>query len=228
MKGFSPARVSTTIIGMAAVAVLAAGADTGGMMTTTALASSANVHHSTKTARPATRKAITVAVAQGRVVSESRDATGTYITVVTCVGQGTPPPVTITASAPFTIKGTMDTKGVTRALAQRPSGYAPVYACHVTVLKKLPSVCRPGQTLVSGMTSRPACMTAQEELAWFVSEAVSSSGPKSKACLTARELAGKGNQVARKAERFSCSHKVVVNTGFGGAAGPVSRHHPHK
>ena len=217
MMGFSPAKVSTTIVGMAAVAVIAAGANGGTTMTSAALTSSTAAH-----------KGMTVPIAPGRVVSESKYASGTYITVVTCAGKSTPPPVTVNASTPFTVTGTIDTEGVTQALAQQPSDYAAVYTCHVTVLKKLPSVCRPGQTLVSGMTTRPSCMTPQEELAWFVAQAVSAAGPRSKACLTARELAGKGNQVARKAEGFSCSKRVVVNTGFGGAAGAVSRHRHRK
>jgi hypothetical protein len=72
------------------------------------------------------------------------------------------------------------------------------------------------------------CLTPQQELAWFVSQAVSSSGRKSNACQIARKLAGKGDKTARKAERFACAAKVVLNTGFGGAAGSVSRHHPRR
>ncbi|HEX3961543.1 MAG TPA: hypothetical protein VHZ03_33785 [Trebonia sp.] len=57
---------------------------------------------------------------------------------------------------------------------------------------------------------------------------MSSSGPKSKACLTARKLAAKGDKTARKAERFACAAKVVLNTGFGSAAGSVSHHRARK
>ena len=232
MKRFSPGRVTATITATTAVVVIAVAAVTGATMTT-ALASSTNtVHHAAKSAKQAKAarhgtRASDVKVAAGRVVSESRDATGTYVTVVTCSGTSTPPPVSISGSAPFTIKGTMDTVGVTKALAKHPSGYVKVYTCTVTVLKKLP-VCPAGQSQVKGMTGHATCMTPQEELAWFVSLAVSSSGPKSTACLTAKELAGKGDHTARKAERFACAVKVVLNTGFGGKAGSVSRHHPRK
>jgi len=226
MKRFSPGKVTATITATTAVVVIAVAAVTGATMTT-ALASSTNtVHHSAKNARHATR-ASDVKVAAGQIVSESRDATGAYVTVVTCSGASTPPPVSISGSAPFTIRGTMDTVGVTKALAKRPSGYVKVYTCTVTVLKKLP-VCPAGQSQVKGMTGHATCMTPQEELAWFVSLAVSSSGPKSTACLTAKELAGKGDHTAHKAERFACAVKVVLNTGFGGKAGAVSRHHPRK
>jgi hypothetical protein len=225
MKRFSPAKFAVTIIAMTAVVVIAAAAVTGATMTPTALASSrTTVHHSAKNAKNTKR----AKAATGRVVSESRDKTGTYLTVVTCSGgKSAPPPVVITTADPFTVRGTIDTKAVTKALAQKPSGYAPVYTCTITVLKKLP-VCPAGQSQVNGMTGHATCMTPQQELAWFVSQAVSASGPKSKACVTAKKLAGKGDKTAHKAERFTCSTKLVLNTGFGGMAGSVSRHRPRK
>jgi hypothetical protein len=232
MKRFSPGKFTATATAMTAVVVIAVAAVTGATMTTALASSTATVHHSAKQAKAAKAARLVpgtgdITLAAGRVVSESRDATGAYVTVVTCSGTSTPPPVSISASAPFTVKGVMDTVGVTKALAKRPRGYVQVYTCTVTVLKKLP-VCPAGQSQVKGMTGHAMCMTPQEELAWFVSLAVSSSGPKSMACLTAKELAGKGDHTARKAERFACAVKVVLNTGFGGKAGSVSRHHPRK
>ena len=73
--------------------------------------------------------------------------------------------------------------------------------------------------MVRGLAGHGVCLTPQQELAWFVSQAVSSSGTKSNACQVARKLAGRGDKTARKAERFACAAKVVLNTGFGGAAG---------
>jgi len=223
MKRFSPAKVTAMIIAVTAVAVIAAAALAGATMTATAaLASSTAPHHSITKHQKSRGRAV-----PGRVVSESQDDSGTYLTVVTCSGKTAPAPVAITSKDPFTVKGTIATKAVTNALAERPRGYVPVYTCTVTVLRKL-SLCPSGQVLVKGMTRRTSCMTPQNELAWFVSQAVSASGPKSRACTTARKLAGKGDRTARKAERFSCSAKLVLNTGFGGMARPVSRHHPRK
>jgi hypothetical protein len=138
-----------------------------------------------------------------------------------------PPPVVVTTSRPFTVKGAINTKSVTNALAHKPSDYTPVYTCTVTVLKKLPD-CSNGKSVVKGLTGHGVCLTPQQELAWFVGQAVSSSGPRSNACQIARKLAGKGDKTARKAERFACAVKVVLNTGFGGAAGSVSHHHPRR
>jgi len=218
MKQFSPAKFAAAVTATTAVAVISVAAVTGATMTPALASSATTVHHSANGA---------IKIPGGLVVSASRDATGAYVTVVTCSGTSTPPPVTVSGSAPFTVKGIMDTVGVTKALAKRPSGYVKVYTCTVTVLKKLP-VCPAGQSQVKGMTGHATCMTPEEELAWFVSMAVSSSGPKSTACLTAKELAGKGDHTAHKAERFACAVKVVLNTGFGGRAGAVSHHHPRK
>jgi hypothetical protein len=238
MKRFSPAKVTATTIATAAVAVIATAAIAGATMTTTALASSSTVHHSARNATTTkdakttkheadTKAAEVTAGTAASVVSESRNASGTYITVVTCSGKTMPPPVAVTTSRPFTIKGAINTKSVTNALAKQPPGYTPVYTCIVTVLKKLP-VCSPGKSPVKGVTGHSMCLTPQQELAWFVSQAVSSSGPRSNACKIARKLAGKGDKTARKAERFACAAKVVLNTGFGGAAGSVSHHHPRR
>jgi hypothetical protein len=245
MKRFSPARVTATTIAMTAVAVIVAAAIAGATMTTTALASSTTVHHSarnakttkdakttkheggTETAKAAKAAAGTAGTA-GKVVSESRNASGTYLTVVTCSGKTMPPPVAVTKSRPFTVKGAINTKSVTNALHHKPSDYTPVYTCIVTVLKKLPPICSPGKKVVKGLAGHGVCLTPQQELAWFVSQAVSSSGPKSNACKIARKLAGKGDKTARKAERFACAAKVVLNTGLGGAAGSVSHHHPRR
>jgi hypothetical protein len=238
MKRFPHAKVTATTIAMAAVAVIATAAVAGATMTPTALASSTAVHHSTKNAKTTktTKTAKTTkneggtkatAATAAHVVSESRDASGTYMTVVRCSGKTMPAPVVITTADPFSVKGTINTKVVTKALARRPSGYVPVYTCTVTVLRKLPA-CSPGKGVVKGLTGHGVCLTPQQEIAWFVGQAVSASGPKSKACLTARKLAGKGDKTAHKAERFTCAAKVVLNTGFGGAAGSVSRHHPRK
>ena len=233
MKRFSPAKVTATIIAMTAVAVIAAAAVAGATMTATAaLASSTAPHHSTRSDKHTRDVRVmhqrrAVKATAGRVVSESQDESGAYLTIVRCSGKTAPAPVVITSADPFTVKGTIDTKAVTKALADQPKGYAPVYTCTVTVLRKLPA-CRSGAVLVKGMTRRSSCMTPQEELAWFVSQAVSASGPKTTACVTARKLAGKGDRTARKAERFSCAAKLVLNTGFGGMARRVSHHHPRK
>jgi hypothetical protein len=257
MKRFSPAKVTATTIAMTAVAVIVTAAIAGATMTTTALASSTTVHHSARnakttkdakttkheggtetakataatkvaTAAKATETAKGIAATAARVVSESRNKSGTYLTVVTCSGKTMPPPVVVTKSRPFTVKGAINTKSVTNALAHKPSDYTPVYTCTVTVLKKLPPVCSNGKSVVKGLTGHGVCLTPQQELAWFVSQAVSDSGPKSNACLIARKLAGKGDKTAHKAERFACAVKVVLNTGFGGAAGSVSHHHPRR
>ena len=88
-------------------------------------------------------------------MSESRDASGTYMTVVKCSGKTRPAPVVITTADPFRVKGTIDTKVVTKALARKPSDYTPVYTCTVTVLKKLPSA-RPARAW-SGAWPGTAC-----------------------------------------------------------------------
>jgi hypothetical protein len=223
MKQFPPAKFTAMITAVTAVAVIAAATVAGATMTATAaLASSTTVHHSISKHQKGRARATA-----GRVVSESQDESGTYLTVVRCSGKTAPAPVVITSADPFTVKGTIATKAVTNALAERPRGYAPVYTCTVTVLRKLPA-CPSGQILVKGMTRRSSCMTPLDELAWFVSQAASASGPKSRACVTARKLAGKGDRTARKAERFSCSARLVLNTGFGGMARKVSHHHPRK
>jgi hypothetical protein len=239
MKRFSPAKVTATTIAMTAVAVIVTAAIAGATMTTTALASSTTVHHSARNAKTTkdakttkqeggTETAKATAATAARVVSESRNASGTYLTVVTCSGKAMPPPVVVTTSRPFTVKGAINTKSVTNALAHKPSDYTPVYTCIVTVLKKLPPICSNGKSVVKGLTGHGVCLTPQQELAWFVSQAVSDSGPKSNACKIARKLAGKGDKTARKAERFACADKVVLNTGFGGGAGSVSHHHPRR
>ncbi|HEX3961544.1 MAG TPA: hypothetical protein VHZ03_33790 [Trebonia sp.] len=97
-------------------------------------------------------------------MSESQDASGTYMTVVKCSGKTMPAPVDITTADPFTVKGTIDTKVVTKALAQKPSDYTPVYTCTVTALKKLPA-CSTGKTVVKGLTGHGGCLTPQQELA---------------------------------------------------------------
>jgi hypothetical protein len=239
MKRFSPVKVTPTTIAMTAVAVIVTAAIAGATMTTTALASSTTVHHSARNAKTTkdatttkheggTETAKATAAAAARVVSESRTASGAYLTVVTCSGKAMPPPVVVTTSRPFTVKGAINTRSVTHALAHKPSDYTPVYTCTVTVLKKLPPICSNGKSVVKGLTGHGVCLTPQQELAWFVSQAISDSGLKSNACKIARKLAGKGDKTARKAERFACAAKVVLNTGFGGAAGSVSHHHPRR
>jgi hypothetical protein len=112
----------------------------------------------------------------------SQYASGTYVSIVTCHGNGAPPPLRLNApGTPLTLSGTGPSAGVLQALA-KPKAYKNVYTCTIVIKQRVP---------------RPP-----------------------KAAPHKCELGVSGMQSP------VCHGTVTLNTGFGGAAGAVARHHP--
>ncbi|HXT94336.1 MAG TPA: hypothetical protein VN714_34305 [Trebonia sp.] len=140
------------------------------------------------------------------VVIGSEEDNYKYVTVVTCQGADTPPPITLgKPGTPLTASGIGPSAGILKSL-QQPNPYKTIYTCTVVVKVKVPP--KPKPTPKS-------------------TKATKATKPK-KAPKTACQFGtgsggmGKGGTGGSK----SCTKPVTVNTGFGGLAPQVTMHHP--
>jgi hypothetical protein len=161
-------------------------------------ASSTSARSITRASTAAERARVTAKQAgdPSRVIAGESDG-GKYVTVVTCSGGATPPPIRLAApGTPLTTSGTGPPAGIS-AMLRKPNLYKTVYTCSVTVEEKTVPV-KPN---AKGAVRKTKCKLG--------SQGGSASG------------SGAGG-----AKTAACSKGVTLNTGFGGMAKQVAGHHP--
>ena len=123
---------------------------------------------------------------------------GKYVTVVSCHGVDSPPPVTLAKpGTPLVVNGVGPSAAVLTMLA-KPNPYKTVYTCTVTVREKVPAKPKP------------------------VAKVKKAHKAHKKGC----EIAAGGPAGGPTGGRTACTKPVTLNTGFGGEAPQVKDHHP--
>jgi hypothetical protein len=152
--------------------------------------------HAATAARP------TAAAAQGPsflpTVIGSELGGGRYVTVVSCHGVDSPPPVTLAKpGTPLVVNGVGPSAAVLTML-KKPNPYKTIYTCTVTVRKKMPAKPKP------------------------VAKVKKAREAHKKGC----EIAAGGRTGGPAGGRTGCTKPVTLNTGFVGEAPQVKDHHP--
>jgi hypothetical protein len=123
---------------------------------------------------------------------------GKYVTVVSCHGVDSPPPVTLASpGTPLVVNGVGPSAAVLTML-EKPNPYKIVYTCTVTVREKVPAKPKP------------------------VAKVKKASKAHKKGC----EIATGGPGGGPGGGRTGCTKPVTLNTGFGGEAPQVKDHRP--
>jgi len=130
---------------------------------------------------------------------------GKYLTVVHCRGVDTPPPIRVgEPGTPLTAYGTGSSAGLLKMLA-KPNPYKTIYTCTVSVEVKPPA--KPAKKPAKKADTRKhAC------------ELGTGSG-------AAGGTGGTGGTGSGGGAKDRCTKSVTLNTGFGGMASQVGRHH---
>ncbi len=126
---------------------------------------------------------------------------GKYVTIVQCQGVDSPPPVRLgQPGTPLTVSGVGPSAAIFKMLKQADP-YKNVYTCTVLVKEKVPAKPRAD-----------------------VTKKIKAHKVRGSGC----EIATGGNATGGNATggNARCTKKVTLNTGFGGLAGQVKRHHP--
>jgi hypothetical protein len=136
---------------------------------------------------------------------------GKYLTVVHCRGVNTPPPVRVGApGTPLTAYGTGSSAGLLKML-QKPNRYKTVYACTVNVEVKVQvKPAKPAKPTKKATATKPSC-----EIGTGARSAGGGAG-----------AAGAAGAAGGGRTQKGCTKSVTLNTGFGGMASQVARHHP--
>jgi hypothetical protein len=133
---------------------------------------------------------------------------GQFVTVVTCQGAATPPPITVGApGTPLTAHGIGPSAGIL-AMLSKPNPYKTIYTCTVTVEEKFPTTSTSASTSTSRSTSTSTSTSTSKTTIKTVP----------KVCVTVVEKTGR---------TVVCHKSVIVSTGFGGMAPQVKVHHPN-
>jgi hypothetical protein len=123
---------------------------------------------------------------------------GKYVTVVSCHGVDSPPPVTLAKpGTPLVVNGVGPSAAVLTML-KKPNPYKTIYTCTVTVREKVPAKPKP------------------------VAKVRKAHKAHKKGC----EIAAGGHSGGPTGGRTGCTKPVTLNTGFGGEAPQVKDHHP--
>jgi hypothetical protein len=127
---------------------------------------------------------------------------GKYVTVVSCHGVDSPPPVTLAKpGTPLVVNGVGPSAAVLTML-QKPNPYKTVYTCTVTVREKVPA------------KPKPVAKVKKAHKAHKKGCEIATGGP----------TGGPGGRPT--GGRTGCTKPVTLNTGFGGEAPQVKDHHP--
>jgi hypothetical protein len=153
------------------------------------------------------------------VVIGSEEDNGKYVTVVTCQGTDTPPPITLgKPGTPLTASGIGPSAGILKSL-QKPNPYKTIYTCTVVVKMKVPPKPKPTTKKATKPTTKPTKSTkpkhAPKPCQFSTGTSGSGGGPGS----------GPGGGGTAGGGKI-CTKPVTVNTGFGGLAPQVTMHHP--
>jgi hypothetical protein len=123
---------------------------------------------------------------------------GKYVTVVSCHGVDSPPPVTLAEpGTPLVVNGVGPSAAVLTML-EKPNPYKIIYSCTVTVREKVPAKPKPVAKVKKAFKAHK------------------------KGC----EIATGGPGGGPTGGRTGCTKPVTLNTGFGGEAPQVKDHHP--
>ena len=180
----------------AAAATMAAATTGPAMAAPRSVTAHPAAHAKSATAHPGTTQAKTTAQ-QARLTSflpteiASELDGGKYVTIVSCHGVDSPPPVRLAKpGTPLTVSGVGPSAAIFKMLKQADP-YKNIYTCTVLVKEKVPA--------------KPSAAVTKKIAAHKV---------RRSAC----EIAPGGGT--------RCTKKVTLNTGFGGLARQVKRHHP--
>jgi uncharacterized membrane protein YgcG len=134
---------------------------------------------------------------------------GKYLTVVHCRGVDTPPPIRVgEPGTPLTAYGTGSSAGLLKMLAE-PNPYKTVYTCTVSILVK--PAAKPAK-------KHPKKADARKHSCELGTGSGASGGTGGTGG------AGSGGSGSGGAKDH-CTKSVTLNTGFGGMASQVGRHH---
>jgi hypothetical protein len=135
---------------------------------------------------------------------------GKYVTVVSCHGVDSPPPVTLAKpGTPLVVNGVGPSAAVLTML-KKPNPYKTIYTCTVTVREKVPAKPKPvAKVKKAHKVGKKGC-----EIATGGPTGGRTGGPTG------------GRTGGPTGGRTGCTKPVTLNTGFGGEAPQVKDHRP--